>query len=444
MLVLAPIRVLARTPTRGVGRRPVFGIALAAVALLLGAPRCAVAPRTVATGFTEPLFVTAPAGDPRVFIVERSGLVHLRDAAGDLRATPFLDLSTRVSADPEAGLLGLAFPDDHAAHGEFYVHYLSAGGASVLSRLRVGANPDRALAGSEIELLSIAQPMAGQNGGSIAFSPVDGMLYWGLGDGGGINDPFDHAQNGATLLGKILRLDVGPDPVSGFDPARPARVPVDNPFVTDPAVRGEIWALGLRNPHRLAFDPGSGDLWITDEGQAREEELNFEPAGEGGRNYGWPVQEGRLCHLPDAARGISCFAPSLTPPVFTYRSSRGCAVTGGAVGSLVTSPLRGSFLFGDHCSGDLWHADHLGGLLDLTGMLGSQPGLTSVSSDGLGQLWITRDDGVLLRIPGLADRDGDGVPDAKDVCPGVRDPAQADSDADGVGDACDEGPGLPS
>ena len=423
---------------------------------LIGAQCDFTEPRAVAVlfGLLEPVYVTAPAGDPRLFVVERGGRVRLVDAEGDLRPTPFLDVSDRVASGPQQGLLGLAFPPDHAAHGEFYAYYVAANGDAVLSRFRVDGDPGRADPAFEKELLRVAQPATNHNGGTVAFSPADGMLYLGLGDGGGANDQYHHAQNGASLLGKLLRLDVGPDPVLGLHPLRDARVPADNPFVGDPAVRDEIWALGLRNPYRFAFDRATGDLWLTDVGESRREEVNFEPAGSpGGRNYGWPVHEGSLCHIQDQAAGLRCESAAhpvrFTFPVHEYARLRGCAVIGGALHRGAPSLLSEGFLFGDFCTERVWLLEPpTRRVFELTPWLGQLGSLTSIGEDGYGEPYATTLQGGLFRLSTLRDEDGDGVVDRRDNCPGVRNADQSDGDEDGLGDACDdeddEGPPPPA
>jgi glucose/arabinose dehydrogenase len=413
---------------------------------LLGAECDLTEPRAVPVlfGLAEPVFVTAPPGDERLFVVERGGTVRVVDAAGRVLPDPFLDVSDRVGAGPEQGLLALAFPSDHASHGELYAYYVASNGDSVLSRFRVTADPDRADPGFEKELLRVAQPSAENNGGTAAFSPADGMLYLGLGDGGGINDAWGNAQNGASLLGKMLRLDVGPDPLSGLDPRRDARVPADNPYVADPAVRDEIWAFGLRNPYRFAFDRATGDLWITDVGQARREEVDFEPAGSpGGRNYGWPVHEGSLCHVQDPAAGLRCESAArpvrFTFPVHEYPRQRGCAVIGAALARGAPSLLSGGFLFADFCTGRVWQLDPpTRAVLEFTPWLGLLGTFTSIGEDGYGELYATTLEGGVFRLSTRRDGDGDGILDRLDNCPDVRNADQADADDDGAGDACDE------
>jgi glucose/arabinose dehydrogenase len=194
-----------------------------------------------------------------------------------------------------------------------------------------------------VVLLTLDQPASNHNGGHLAFGP-DGYLYIGTGDGGGAGDQYGNGQNGQTLLGAMLRL--------GVDGDEPSTVPADNPFVGEPGVRDEIWALGLRNPWRYSFDRLTGDLYIADVGQNMYEEVNFQPAsGPGGQNYGWPVMEGLHCFPADG----TCDQAGFTLPVGEYDHTQGCSVTGGYVYRGQEFPLlTGVYLFGDYCSGRIW------------------------------------------------------------------------------------------
>ena len=302
----------------------------------------------VASGLTQPV-AAANAGDGsgRLFIIERAGVVRILQA-GSLLSTPFLDIRSRVEdGGSEQGLLGLAFHPDYASNGRFFVHYTRADRALVIAEYAVGADPDQADANSESVMLVIPKNHTNHNGGTQAFGP-DGLLYISTGDGGGGGDPGNNGQNLDSLLGKILRIDV--------DGASPYAVPAANPFASDgdPDTRGEIWAYGLRNPWKYAFDRASGDLWIADVGQSRQEEVNFQAAASpGGENYGWRLMEGSLCYNPSS----NCNPGGLTMPVAEYSQSAtgGCSVTGGYVYRGTQSPaLHGIYLYGDFCSGDIW------------------------------------------------------------------------------------------
>lgn len=282
-------------------------------------------------------------GSGRLFILEKIGRIRVvKD--GKLLAQPFLDITDRVNASAsEQGLLGQAFHPGYPGVPFFFVYYTGGTGGTVISRFSMSADPARADPASEQVLLTVPQPAGNHNGGHLAFGP-DGYLYAGLGDGGGAGDQYGNGQNGQTLLGALLRLDV--------DGGQAYRVPPDNPFVGNPAVLDEIWALGLRNPWRFSFDRQTGELYIADVGQNQYEEINVQPAsGGGGRNYGWPIMEAAHCFPEDQA----CNQSGLTLPVAEYDHSQGCSVTGGYAYRGRESPiLTGIYLFGDYCSGRIW------------------------------------------------------------------------------------------
>jgi glucose/arabinose dehydrogenase len=283
-------------------------------------------------------------GSGRLFLVRQSGVISVNDNGEDL-ATPFLNIQGRVTdLGNEQGLLSLAFAPDYATSGYFYVWYTGSGGSMVLSRFRVSGDPSVADPDSEQIVLIVPQPFDNHNGGRLQFGP-DGMLYLGIGDGGGAFDPDNNAQNGETLLGKLIRIDV--DPQHGT-----YAIPEDNPFVGNNAVLDEIWALGLRNPWRIAFDSGTGDLFIADVGQNRLEEVNYQSsASTGGENYGWDVMEASQC----TGGGTGCNQAGLTLPVAEYDHGLGCSITGGEVYRGSAYPLmQGMYFYGDYCTGRVW------------------------------------------------------------------------------------------
>ncbi len=301
-----------------------------------------------ATGFDRPIGIE-DCGDSRLFIVEQDGLIWILDSLGNKLPEPFLDIDARVlSTGNEQGLLGLAFHPKYAQNGFFYVHYSqNNGGDTRVSRFSVMPdNPNKGNPDSEFIILEQDQPFSNHNGGALEFSPIDSMLYLGLGDGGSGGDPQNNGQKKSTFLGKVLRIDVNPDnPV-------PYVVPPDNPFVGNTEYKPEIWSLGTRNVWRLSFDRLTGDMWMGDVGQNAREEIDFEPAGVGGRNYGWRCYEGNQTYNTNGCLGIANY----TPPVFEYANpSLGCSVTGGYVyrGSVYTD-LYGVYLHTDYCSGRWW------------------------------------------------------------------------------------------
>lgn len=284
-------------------------------------------------------------GSNRLFLVRQPGTIYILDSQGELLQPPFLDIRNRVEdAANEQGLLSLAFAPDYAESGYFYVWYTGSGGGTVLARFQVSEDPNVADPDSFQLVLNVAQPFDNHNGGRLQFGP-DGMLYLGLGDGGGSFDPNDAAQDGTTLLGKLIRIDV--DPAHGT-----YAVPPDNPFVGNPDVLDEIWATGLRNPWRISFDRGTGDLFIADVGQNQLEEINFQAArSAGGDNYGWDIMEGSQC----TGGGGGCNQSGLTLPVAEYDHDLGCSVTGGEVYRGQAYPeIVGMYFFGDYCTGRLW------------------------------------------------------------------------------------------
>jgi glucose/arabinose dehydrogenase len=354
----------------------------------------------VATGLSAPVFVTAPDGDSRLFVVERAGRVRIVDPqTGVVQEPPFLDIRSRVDTGGEGGLLGLAFAPDFPASGRFYVFYLDLGSFdSILSRFTLASADDEvANPASEQILLRVDQPASNHNGGTIAFSPADGMLYLGLGDGGGSNDQFDTAQNPDTLLGKMLRLDVSG---AGYS------VPPDNPFVGGDGVRDEIWAFGLRNPYRFGFDRETGDLWIADVGQSQREEVNFEAAGDGGANYGWPVHEGSLCYRPSHPAG-PCEDPAqplrFRFPVDEYAHDVGCSITGGQPYRGAAANWHGVYFFADYCSERFFYIDTAGERFELTAAFAASgasfAGIAGISADGSGELYVSNlGSGVVHRL----------------------------------------------
>lgn len=307
----------------------------------------------VVSGLASPT-VIAHAGDGsgRLFVVEQRGTVRIVDSGGALLPTPFLDISALLLSGGEQGLLGLAFPPGFSSKRYFYVNYTrTPDGATVVSRFSVSANPDLADVTSEEVILVVSQPFANHNGGQLAFGP-DGLLYVGLGDGGSGGDPLGNGQNKGTLLGKLLRLDVEAG-------VAPYRIPLGNPFVADPTARGEIWALGLRNPWRFSFDRVGGDLYVADVGQSAWEEIDFQAAGTaGGANYGWNLLEGPACYSP----AVGCVAPPLySAPVAYYGHDFGCSVTGGYVYRGPGNPgMQGIYFYGDFCSGRVWGLRRIG------------------------------------------------------------------------------------
>ncbi len=333
--VATPAATTAPGPQPGTPSPPAVAPTAAAVTSL---PDPATARwQPVAEGLTRPVDL-AHTADERLFIVEQAGLIRILQD-GRLLPQPFLDIRDRVQDQAnEQGLLGIAFDPRYAETGYFYLNYTGQGGDTLIARFQVSQDPNLADPASEQVLLRIAQPYANHNGGGLRFGP-DGMLYIGTGDGGSADDPQGNGQNLDTLLGKMLRLDVRR--------GDPYAIPPDNPFAAGGG-RPEIWAYGLRNPWRFAFDPFSGSLFIADVGQNRWEEINLIPAGQGGLNFGWNLREGAHPFASQRTAG-------LTDPIAEYDHSQGCSVTGGVVVASPSLPQwRGVYLYGDYCSGRIW------------------------------------------------------------------------------------------
>ena len=348
---------------------------------------------TVVSGLSNPLYVThAGDGSGRLFIVLQGGRIRIHDGTS-LLAVPFLDISSRVSATGEQGLLGLAFHPDYANNGFFYVNYTDLAGDTVISRFSVSANPDTADAGSEEVVLQIVQPFTNHNAGQLSFGP-NGYLYIGSGDGGSSGDPQNRAQDLSSLLGKLLRIDV--------DAGSPYAIPADNPFVGNPAAADEIWAYGLRNPWRFSFDRSSGDLFIGDVGQDAWEEVDFQPfSSTGGENYGWRLMEGTQCFNPP----FNCNDGSLTLPIIEYGRASGRSITGGYRYRGVNIPdMQGLYIYGDFVTGKIWAADEdpQGGW-SVEEILDSEWKISTFGEDESGEVYIAHYSAVSGRILRIVD-----------------------------------------
>lgn len=333
----------------------------------------------VVTGLNNPVHITN-AGDNRLFVVEQPGRIRIVEN-GQVLSTPFLDISSRISSGGERGLLSVAFPPGYASKGQFYVNYTDTNGDTVIARYRVSGNANQADPGSEEIVLKIPQPFANHNGGQIAFGP-DGYLYIGMGDGGSSGDPQNNAQNPASLLGKVLRIDVE----SG---SRTYTIPSTNPFLTanDPRdqYRDEIWSLGWRNPWRFSFDRQTGDLFIADVGQNAVEEVNFQRAGSsGGENYGWRLFEGN-----QSFNNPGGGSAGLTFPVATYNHDQGKSVTGGFMfRGNPSSTLQGIYLYGDFINGRIWGLRRTGNTWENSLLTDTAYGISTFGEDRAGNLYV--------------------------------------------------------
>ena len=370
-------------------------------------------PEFYVTGLDLPVAMVQDPSRPLVqYVVEKTGRVRVI-SGGVLLAQSFLDVSTAITMGGEQGLLGLAISP---ITDRVFINYTDLAGNTVIARFsRSTGDPLRADPASQFNLrwasLSglayIPQPFANHNGGNLIVGP-DGYLYIALGDGGSGDDPENNAQRTDTLLGKMLRVDVN---VADTHPNGYV-IPADNPFLDGNPVAAlpEIWAFGLRNPWRYSFDDGpggTGALILGDVGQVTSEEIDYEPANTGGRNYGWRVREGSTAHIPSPP---PAYTP-LTDPVYDYPRTLGQAVTGGYVyrGSGLASFFRGRYFFADFVTGRIWslrltptpsgavaddlreHTAELGGVA----VLGS---ISSFGRDAAGELYVVSFAGAIVRI----------------------------------------------
>lgn len=331
----------------------------------------------VAEGLTAPVFLTAPEGDARQFVVERNGRIRIIEN-GALLATPFLDHRVAVNFTGERGMLSMAFDPDYAASGVFYVYYVGLSGQMVVERFN--STPGSDVAGASAGIV-MTFPHGGENhhGGLITFGP-DRMLYVAPGDGGCCGDPQNNAQNLNTMLGKVLRIDPRTAPYT---------IPPDNPFVGQSGVLTEIWAYGLRNPWRFSFDAPAGLMYIGDVGQDSREEINVSSTTAAGLNYGWRLMEGTACYNPTT----NCNPMGqLTLPAHQYLHAEGCSVTGGYVYRGAAIPeLTGHYLYSDYCQGWLrsFRATTGGIATEHRSWMGAAlPGTLSFGQDGAGELYM--------------------------------------------------------
>ena len=423
-------------------------LVLALAALALGAaPRVAAAQmRTelVASGFTQPVaFVQDPSDRTVQLVVQQDGRIRVIKS-GIVQPTDYLDLRSVVRNSGEQGLLGLAFAPDYATSGRVFVNFINLQTDTVIARFRRStSDPLRADPATRFDLRwpdgqrVISQPFDNHNGGNLAFGP-DGYLYIGMGDGGSGNDPQHRAQNPQSLLGKMLRIDVSvPDTdAEGYD------VPPTNPFVGRAGVLTEIWSFGLRNPWRWSFDDpsrgGTGAMLIGDVGQNSFEEIDFEPAARGGRNYGWRNREGAHQNVTS----LPPFSQPLIDPIFEYGRSSGGSVTGGYVyrGSALGLAARGRYFFADFVASRVWSVQLT--IVPVTGeatatdlvehtadLRAAAASPSSFGIDASGELYVVNYTGTVYRLfsdnpvpPGSPNQPEPPTPSPPDDTPGRRRP----------------------
>jgi glucose/arabinose dehydrogenase len=352
-------------------------------------------------GFNQPVVLAAPAGDDRLFIVQRHGRMRILDEERNMTEPVFLDLTDTVLAGGiEQGLLGLAFHPDYADNGRFFVYYVDKGGRRQLSEFSVSEDdPNVADPDSEKVIFEYPHPENATDirhyGGNVAFGP-DGYLWVSMGDGA---DSRAQAQDPNTPYGTIVRIDV--------DQGDPYSIPPDNPFA-DGGGLGDVWAYGLRNPWRFAIDSVDGLIYIADVGHADEEEINVVPIDEGGYNFGWSDMEGDRCfHVTD------CDPDDYTAPVLTYRHTAeegdedavaGLSVSGGYVYRGAEIPeLDGTYFYADWVSQWIRGFKYVDGEVtddrDWTQDLGGEVGsVTSFGLDGHGELYVLTFEGGVYKF----------------------------------------------
>jgi glucose/arabinose dehydrogenase len=322
----------------------------------------------ISSGLNLPVDITnAGDGSNRLFIVEQDGLVKVYNGTA-LLPTPFLNLMDSTTASSEQGLLSIAFHPNYATNRYFFVYYTNNAGSISITRFQTSAgNPNVADPLSGVVLMVIPKPFGNHNGGDLNFGS-DGYLYFGTGDGGSGGDPFNFSQNGNSLLGKMIRIDVNNFTIPPY-----YSIPPDNPYIADPNVLDEVWAIGVRNPWRWSFDRLNGDMWIGDVGQNTREEIDYRAAGTtGGINYGWRCYEG---FLPYNTAGCAAQNTYISP-IFDYPhngTTGGFSVTGGFVYRGPDYPtLYGYYICADYVSGRTWLITPAGGGTWTTTL---QPGL---------------------------------------------------------------------
>lgn len=307
-------------------------------------PSVAIHGQVIVSGLSGPMLYIAAPGDPtKAYVIERDGRVKLilNDV---LQPTDVLDITGTVDTSGECGLLGIAFDPQYASNKFVYLHY-NAGSPIETRIVRYTMNAGGTLLGSPQQIFAFQQTSeTNHKGGAINFG-ADGFLYVMTGDGGGQNDPNNFAQSGNSFLGKILRIDPSTDDFPG-DPNQNYGIPLSNPWVGVIGVKPEIWGFGLRNPFRWSVDPVTGGLLIADVGQGAFEEINFEPAGQGMRNYGWNMREG----LHDSGNSGPAFSSPFKDPFLEFDHAYGRSVIGGFVyrGSALDPSLQGRYFFGDY------------------------------------------------------------------------------------------------
>jgi glucose/arabinose dehydrogenase len=341
--------------------------------------------------FNQPVGIASSGdGTSRLFVIEQTGIIRVFQNSRTVSSSSvFLDITSQVLYGGEQGLLGLAFHPNFAVNGYFYVDYVADNPRrTVVARYSVSTNnPNQALINSEFILLQIDQPFTNHKGGQLAFG-ADGYLYIGIGDGGSGGDPFGNGQNRASLLGKILRINVD-SPSQG----RNYSIPPDNPYAGNTlGYREEIYAYGFRNPWRFSFDQPTGRFWVADVGQNQREEVDL--VGKG-KNYGWNIMEGTLTYSSGSQVGLEL-------PVWEYSHAEGIAIIGGYVyrGANLTG-LFAKYVYGDYGSGKIWALEYEGVAEPVNALLvDTNLNLSSFGLDERNDLYFCALDGKIYLLNG--------------------------------------------
>ena len=322
---------------------------------------------------------TANDDSGRIFVATREGIIfYIEEDSNNISL--FIDIREKIDQEltGERGLLGFTFDQNYIDNGYFYIYYIDFEGNSVISRFKDTKNIE-SIFNTELKILQVDQPYSNHNGGSILIGP-DGYLYIAFGDGGSGGDPFLNGQNGNTLLGSILRIDV-----SRSSEDNRYQIPNDNPFIDNDNFKDEIWAYGLRNPWRMSFDMKTGKLFVGDVGQDNFEEINII---EKGGNYGWNIMEGNNCFNSEI-----CNRDNLIMPIIEYSHSEGCSVTGGYVYHGRIESLKNKYIFSDFCSGNIWTIDLSNNEYEKERLLKGPFQISSLGQDENGEVYILSFDG---------------------------------------------------